>query len=44
MHFISPELEGYIEEHSEKEPTHLAALNKETYQKIEGQIKEIKKF
>jgi predicted O-methyltransferase YrrM len=34
MHFISPELEDYIEQHSEKEPLHLAALNKETYQKI----------
>ncbi|QZK91280.1 O-methyltransferase [Flavobacterium sp. CHNK8] len=34
MHFISPELGNYIEQHSEKEPTLLAALNKETYQKI----------
>ena len=34
MHFISPELEYYIEQHSEKEPALLAALNKETYQKI----------
>ena len=34
MHFISQELEDYIEQHSEKEPQHLAALNKETYQKI----------
>lgn len=34
MHFISPELEDYIEQHSEQEPQHLAALNKETYQKI----------
>lgn len=34
MHFISPELEDYIERHSEKEPELLAALNKETYQKI----------
>jgi predicted O-methyltransferase YrrM len=34
MHFISQELEDYIEQHSEKEPLHLAALNKETYQKI----------
>ena len=34
MHFISQELEDYIEEHSEKEPDLLAALNKETYQKI----------
>ena len=34
MHFISQELEDYIEQHSEKEPEILAALNKETYQKI----------
>ncbi len=34
MHFISVELEDYIEQHSEKEPALLAALNKETYQKI----------
>lgn len=34
MHFISPELEDYIEQHSEAEPALLAALNKETYQKI----------
>jgi len=34
MHFISPELEDYIEQHSEREPELLAALNKETYQKI----------
>lgn len=34
MHFISQELEDYIEKHSEKEPELLAALNKETYQKI----------
>ena len=34
MHFISQELEDYIEQHSEKEPSLLAALNKETYQKI----------
>jgi caffeoyl-CoA O-methyltransferase len=34
MHFISPELENYIEQHSEKEPELLAALNKETYQKV----------
>jgi caffeoyl-CoA O-methyltransferase len=34
MHFISQELENYIEQHSEKEPDLLAALNKETYQKI----------
>jgi len=34
MHFISQELEDYIEQHSEKEPVLLEALNKETYQKI----------
>ena len=34
MHFISQELEDCIEQHSEKEPALLAALNKETYQKI----------
>ncbi|MFV7234523.1 O-methyltransferase [Flavobacterium sp. ZB4R12] len=34
MHFISQELKDYIEQHSEKEPALLAALNKETYQKI----------
>ncbi len=34
MHFISHELENYIEQHSEKEPELLAALNKETYQKV----------
>ena len=34
MHFISQELEDYIEQHSEKEPVLLAALSKETYQKI----------
>lgn len=34
MHFISEELEDYIEQHSEREPELLAQLNKETYQKI----------
>lgn len=34
MHFISQELENYIEQHSEKEPELLAALNKETFQKV----------
>jgi caffeoyl-CoA O-methyltransferase len=34
MHFISQELENYIEQHSENETALLAALNKETYQKI----------
>jgi predicted O-methyltransferase YrrM len=34
MHFISQELENYIEKHSENEPELLAALNKETYQKV----------
>jgi caffeoyl-CoA O-methyltransferase len=34
MHFISQELEDYIEQHSQVEPQLLEALNKETYQKI----------
>lgn len=34
MHFISQELEEYIECHSEKEPQYLSDLNKETYQKV----------
>ena len=34
MHFLSQDLEDYIEQHSQKEPELLAALNKETYQKI----------
>ena len=34
MHFISQELEDYIEQHSQKEPELLAALDKETYQKV----------
>ena len=34
MHFLSDDLEEYIEQHSEKEPELLAQLNKETYQKI----------
>ena len=34
MHFISQDLENYIEQHSEKEPELLVALNKETYQKV----------
>jgi caffeoyl-CoA O-methyltransferase len=34
MHFISEELEDYIEKHSQNEPALLARLNKETYQKI----------
>ena len=34
MHFISQDLENYIEQHSEKEPELLAGLNKETYQKV----------
>ena len=34
MHFISQELEEYIEKHSQNEPELLAKLNKETYQKI----------
>ncbi len=34
MHFLSDDLEHYIEQHSENEPELLAQLNKETYQKI----------
>ena len=34
MHFISPELEDYIEQHSQVEPALLSALSKETYQKV----------
>ena len=34
MHFISPELENYVEKHSENEPQLLADLNRETYQKV----------
>ena len=34
MHFISEELEQYIEKHSANEPELLQQLNKETYQKI----------
>ena len=34
MHFISQELEDYIEQHSQKEPELLVALDKETYQKV----------
>jgi caffeoyl-CoA O-methyltransferase len=34
MHFLSDELENYIEQHSQDEPQLLAQLNKETYQKI----------
>ena len=34
MHFISQELEDYIEKNSQNEPELLAQLNKETYQKI----------
>lgn len=34
MHFISEELEHYVEQHSENEPKLLAQLNKETHQKI----------
>jgi caffeoyl-CoA O-methyltransferase len=34
MHFISEELETYIENHSQREPELLAALNRETHQKI----------
>ena len=34
MHFISSELENYVEKHSENEPPLLADLNRETYQKV----------
>ena len=34
MHFLSEDLENYIEQHSQNEPELLAQLNKETYQKI----------
>ena len=34
MHFLSDDLEQYIEQHSQKEPELLVQLNKETYQKI----------
>jgi predicted O-methyltransferase YrrM len=34
MHFLSQDLEDYIEQHSDNEPNLLAQLNKETYQKI----------
>jgi predicted O-methyltransferase YrrM len=34
MHFISTELEEYIEQHSQQEPELLKQLSKETYQKI----------
>lgn len=34
MHFISEELENYIANHSQIEPELLAALNRETHQKI----------
>jgi predicted O-methyltransferase YrrM len=34
MHFISQELEDYVAFHSENEPELLAALNRETHQKI----------
>ena len=34
MHFLSEELEDYVALHSENEPGLLAALNKETHQKI----------
>ncbi|MGV8994014.1 MAG: O-methyltransferase [Flavobacterium sp.] len=34
MHFISSELENYVEKHSENEPQLLADLNRETFQKV----------
>jgi caffeoyl-CoA O-methyltransferase len=34
MHFLSQDLEDYIQQHSAKEPELLAQLSKETYQKV----------
>ena len=34
MHFISEDLEDYIEQHSQNEPELLVQLNRETYQKV----------
>ncbi len=34
MHFISPQLENYVLQHSEDEPELLAQLNRETHQKV----------
>ena len=34
MHFLSQDLEDYIEQHSQNEPELLAQLNRETYQKV----------
>ncbi|MBW3517813.1 O-methyltransferase [Flavobacterium sp. NKUCC04_CG] len=34
MHFISPQLENYVLQHSENEPDLLAQLNRETHQKV----------
>lgn len=34
MHFISEELENYVATHSQDEPALLAALNRETHQKV----------
>ena len=34
MHFISQELEDYIEQHSQNEPELLVQLNRETYRKV----------
>ena len=34
MHFLSQDLEDYIEQHSEKEPAHLAALTKKPTKKF----------
>ncbi|WP_430615003.1 O-methyltransferase [Flavobacterium sp. JP2137] len=34
MHFISPQLEQYVLQHSEDEPELLAQLNRETHQKV----------
>ena len=34
MHFLSQDLEDYIEQHSQNEPELLVQLNRETYQKV----------
>lgn len=34
MHFLSPELEGYVERHSQDEPELLRELNRETHLKV----------
>ena len=34
MHFLPPSIDNYILDHSDREPEHLEALTRETYQKI----------